>query len=297
MTVSAFVPPPVPGQSSRHNPLGMFTGRCVLYDYNDLPVAMKVYHDGSGNGKDAHGDEWITLGAVAATDTVWQDFENKWNFMLGPNSRYPPAPYIHMIKLMGHDSPFDRPNGWDLVKKRQLISDAIVVLSQMNKDEFRWFRLSINDSAVQRLQSQGVSVPIDRHKHLSLMMATMTIGPYLQNCSTPEKISLFFDRGEKFMKGINVEWLARRTPPGETRKPENFWWDAIENIISAEQAFTPPIQVADMVAWAHTRTLPAAVEREFSDLKSNLIKFVPSTNLDITEDVFRHVAELRKSVR
>ena len=104
---------------------------------------MKCYYDGS-LGDDASGDSWITLGGVAATDSAWAEFDLKWNRML--KERYPVAPYIHMIDVMGHDDPFDY--GWDRQKKRQLISDAIVVLSQMDKLEFRWFRCSINQTAM-----------------------------------------------------------------------------------------------------------------------------------------------------
>ena len=50
-----------------------------------------------------------------------------------------------------------------------------------------------------------------------------------------------------------------------------------------------------MVAWSHTRTLPTDEQREFSDLKAHLIKFVPSTNLDITEDVIRAQSQIVKN--
>ena len=161
---------------------------------------MKCYFDGSGDGRDASGDDWITLGGVAATDAAWGDFDQRWSRML--RERYPVAPYVHMIEVMGHDDPFTSVNGWDLAKKRQLILDAIIALSQMDKNEFRWFRISINEGAVRRLFREGEAVPADLHKHCSLLMVTFMIGAYIQNCPNPEKIFLFFDRGEKFMSGI-----------------------------------------------------------------------------------------------
>jgi hypothetical protein len=274
----------------------MTTGRCVLYDDADLLVAVKCYYDGS-YGDDASGDSWITLGGVAATDSTWADFDTEWNRML--SERYPVAPYIHMIELMGHNDPFDY--GWDRTMKRQLISDAIVALSQMDKDEFRWFRFSINENAIGRLLQQGEYAPADPHKMLVLLLAEFMVTPYWINSQvnggTPENIFLYYDRDEQFMSGIKKEWLARRTRPGRPKNSANVW-DRIENILDVDQAFTPPLQVSDMVAWAHNRTLPTDEEREFSDLKELLIKFVPSTNLDVTEEVMRHQGRLvKESVR
>jgi hypothetical protein len=50
---------------------------------------MKTYHDGS-IGEDDNGDEWITLAAIAATDSVWADVDIQWSRMLARG--YPIAP-------------------------------------------------------------------------------------------------------------------------------------------------------------------------------------------------------------
>jgi hypothetical protein len=257
---------------------------------------MKCYYDGSGDGVDKNGDKWITLAGVAATDSAWADFDIKWNRML--RERYPVAPYIHMIEVMDHNDPFDQKNGWDLPKKPQLISDAIVILSQMDKDEFRWFRCSINESAVDRIARDGEYFPADMHKHLSLVLAEFMVTPYWNNCllrgKAPEDIFLFYDRGERFISCIKREWLKRRSDPNRLVMDATNVWDRIKDIVDVDQAFAPPVQVADMVAWAHTRALPTDEQREFSDLKAHLIKFVPSTNLDLTEQILREHSQMVK---
>jgi hypothetical protein len=252
---------------------------------------MRCYHDGS-YGDDGSGDSWVTLGGVAATDAAWNDFDTKWNRML--KERYPVAPYIHMIELTGHESPFDVTNGWSLSKKRQLIEDAIVILSQMDKNEFRWFRCSVNQSAVDRLYRRGEYVPLDPHKHCALVLAEMMVNSYWRNCPDPESIFLCYDRNGRFVAGIRKEWLARKTPPAKGRTPQTNCWDRIENILDADQAYTPPLQVADMVSWAHTRTLPTDEERVFSGLKDLLVKFVPATRLDITEKIIAEYSQMLK---
>jgi hypothetical protein len=240
---------------------------------------MKCYYDGS-YGKDRSGDNWITIAGVAGTEKVWRDFDLKWNRMLG--ERYPRAPYIHMSELLGRDDPFDSVNGWTTDKKRQLIADAITVLSQIDKNEFRLFRYSINETAIERLLQSKEIVVADPHKHCALLLIESMVNSYWSNCPDPEKIFLIYDRGERFMPEIKREWQRRRTPPGKPCDPTNVW-NRIEDISDANQAFTLPLQVADMVAWAHTRTLPTDQERQFSDLTELLIKFVPSTRLDVDE--------------
>lgn len=271
----------------------MNTGKCVLTD-RDILIAMKLYYDGSGGGVDRAGDEWITLGGVAATDTAWADFDSKWHRMLG--ERYPKAPYVHMIEILDHEPPFDRPNGWNLQKKRELVSHAIVALSQMDKNEFRWFRCSLNATAVKRLYLDKHIVPANPHQQVALIMLYMMVKPYVDNVrhSDREKIFVFYDRGEKFYGPVKKEWLEKRTKPGLPRDPRNAW-DFLENIEEADQAFTPPLQVSDMVASSHTRTLGVPEEREFSDLKELLTKFVPSTTLDVTEDILRQHSDAIKS--
>jgi hypothetical protein len=60
-------------------------------------------------------------------------------------------------------------------------------------------------------------------------------------------IELFFDRNERFMGHIQTDWnnkkLRKRVPMLEL----------IRTIAPAEMRFTPPIQAADMVAWARNR--------------------------------------------
>jgi hypothetical protein len=270
----------------------MGTGKCVLTD-GDVLIAMKCYYDGSGHGVDQNGDEWITLGAVAATDSVWAEFDNKWNLML--RERYPVAPYIHMIELLDHESPFDRVNGWTREKKRKLIADAIVVLSQMDKGNFRWFRFSLNTTAIQRAYLEGHVVPAKPHQIVALFMVYRMITAYVRSVVNREKIFLFFDRGDDFCPPVKREWLDLRTKPGLPPNPGNGW-DLIENIEEVDQAFAPPIQVSDMVAWAHTRTLPTDEDRDFSDLKDLLLTFVPSTTLDITESVLKDQSKIMKKV-
>jgi hypothetical protein len=237
---------------------------------------MKVYYDGS-EGEDANGDKWITLAGIAATDAVWAEFDKRWSKMLA--ARYPVAPYIHMIEVMDHEDPFEPHVGWDEGNKRQLIQDAIVVLSQMNKAEFRMAWCSINESERMRMLGEGRDVPPDPYLHCTADCLFLTVGAYIHNVCEREEprepIYVFFDRGEKFLGNFKHNWLRGRTRPGRPINPENGW-DYFRDVQELDLPFHYGLQAADMVAWGNSRSL-LEKERPFWWLKEWLVKVVPSS--------------------
>lgn len=247
---------------------------------------MRIFVDGS-YGNDAQGDEWITLGGIAAMDKAWYDFEGHWHTML--RNRYPIAPYIHMIELMDGDDPFDSVNGWDEPRLGNLITEGIARLSWMNKDETRMIVCSFNKSARERIIAEGHDL---RDPIVTILNALtqVTILPYLVNCKArevaPEPIYFFFDRNEPFFGLLKRAWLAGRTRPGGQPDPHNPW-DHIKDMDERDLANTYALQAADMIAWAHTRTLPGHPPRRFSYLKDWLVKCVPSTRIEIGEKAMR----------
>ena len=250
---------------------------------------MKTYYDGS-IGEDDNGDEWITLAGIAATDSVWADFDIQWSRMLA--RRYPIAPYIHMVELLGGRDPFEPHVGWDICKKQELIQDAIILLSHMNKAEVKMVWCSINNSARVRLQHEGISVPPDPHYKCALTCLALTAGIYMRNVSVEERepLYIFYDRGEKFFTEFKHNWLSGRTHPGEKKNFDN-WWDRFENVLDLDLPNHFPLQAADMIAWGHSRAL-SDKERLFSHLKKWLIDFVPSAAVEITEETMRKQADI-----
>lgn len=258
-------------------------------DGKELLLVMKTYFDGSW-GNDDNGDNWITLAGIAGTDEVWASFDQKWKAMLA--NRYPVAPYIHMIELLGNDDPFESEAGWDFDKKQSLIQDAIVLLSQVNKEEFRMARCSINESARHRLSLEGIAVVPDPLKECAGGCLTLTAGVYSENVPETHKepLYVFYDRGERFLSKFKQGWLEKRTRPGKTKNPNN-WWDQFADVQDLELPFHAPLQVADMIAWSHTRKLSER-ERPFSYLKEWLLKVIPSSTIDIDEKFMRANAHI-----
>ena|ERR1035438_3388832 len=108
-----------------------------------------------------------------------------------------------------------------------------------------------------------------------------------------EKVWFFFDRGELFMKPFKKQWLANRTPLGEISiDPSKRVWDLIENIEELDMHVTPPIQAADMVAWATTRDLADKLG-ELHDLDRYMRGLVPDDHAVIGEEILRRLYSSR----
>ena len=241
---------------------------------------MKTYFDGSC-GNDQNGNSWITFAGIAGTDDLWAKFDLEWSRML--RSRYPIAPYIHMIELLGHEDPFEGQVGWRYENKRQLIQDAVVLLSQMNKAQFIMGWSSIPESLRLRLKQDGKPVPDDPYLQLASDCMYLMVGQYLLHAPevSQEPIYVFFDRGEKFLGTFKNNWLKYRTPPGKPRNQEN-WFDTFAEVQEVDLRYHFGLQAADMIAWANSRALMEE-ERPYWWLKDWLIKCVPSSRLEYDE--------------
>jgi hypothetical protein len=247
---------------------------------------MKAFYDGS-IGEDENGDRWITLAGVAGTDAVWANFEERWKRMLA--ERYPVAPYIHMIELLGHDDPFESHVGWDIDKKHELVRDAVVLLSQMDKAGFKMAWSSINESARLRAEIDGIRVPKSAILQSASDCVFLTVGAYMLNVpfENQEPVYIFYDRGERFLGTFKENWLKHRTKPGRPVNPDN-WWDCFAGVKEVDMAYHFGIQAADMVAWGHSRALKEE-DRSFSWLKEWLVKVVPSSAIEYSEDLLRNL--------
>jgi hypothetical protein len=265
--------------------MGMSTGLCRISG-KELFCVMKAYYDGS-IGTDENGDEWITFGAVAGTDEVWARFDEKWDKLL--KNRYPIAPYIHMIEVLDDKDPFDSLTGWDECRKKALIDDAIVLLSQMDKAGFRMAWSSINESARRRWEAQGLDVIRDPFGKCAAECAFLTVGSYIRNVpeESREPIYMFYDRGEPFLGRFKDRWLKYRTKPGKPKptNPDNGW-DVFADVKDIDLPFHFGLQAADMVAWAHSRSL-VEKERPFDYLKKWLLEVVPSSAIEHSEEIVR----------
>jgi hypothetical protein len=248
---------------------------------------MKAYYDGS-LGTDENGDEWITLAAISGTDGIWAEFDERWDRML--KNRYPIAPYIHMIEVLDHKDPFEPITGWDEDRKKALIHDAIVLLSQMDKKGFSMSWSTINESARRRWEQERKEVIADPFAKCAAECSLLAVGGYIRNVPEEkrEPVHIFYDRGEPFLGHFKNRWLKGRTKPGKPKPTDrDNGWDIFCDVQEIDLPFHFGLQAADMVAWAHSRAL-REVERPFRYLKEWLLEVVPSQAIENTEETLCH---------
>jgi hypothetical protein len=160
----------------------------------------------------------------------------------------------------------------------------------MNKAEFHMAWSSVNESARLRLQQEGVRrLPESAYLRCASDCVFLTVGTYLRNVPDEhqEPLYVFYDRGENFLGKFKHNYLANRTRPGRPKNHEN-WFDSFADVQDVDLPYHSGLQAADMVAWAHSRSL-SEKERPFSWLKEWLINVVPSSRSEYTEDVMRNL--------
>ena len=197
----------------------------------------------------------------------------------------PNAQTGQMNELIGNEDPFERVNGWTNEKTQDLINDATNLIQGLDKRAYRAFLCTIDITARDRLVQQGYSIP-DPELICSNWCVTKAFDWYMKAFAySIDPMYLFFDRGEEYMSRIETPWLKNRTPPG--RPKSQLWWDMIANIVPVDMATTPPIQLADMVAWSRSRILSER-ERPLQHLIRVLNSIMPTTVLQLDEAKMRH---------
>ena len=239
---------------------------------------MRSYFDGS-EGVDDSSSRWLTLAGFVAPDKCWARFYAQWEQML--RDRYPVAPYVHMYELLGRDDPFERKAGWTNEKITQLVVDAIEVLAGTVPRSFHSIVCSIDVSAHDRLQREGMDL-LSPHT-ICTKWCVRRVVEWIHP-SRAEMIYLFFDRNESFAGPLKDQWLKNRTPLNRVANNPN--WDIIADIQELDMQRHPPLQAADMLAWGKTRSL-RDVKRPFRNLLEAIHSYVPSKTIDIGEQMLR----------
>lgn len=243
---------------------------------------MTCYFDGSAGADDA-GSQWLTLAGYMASDSFWASFQTKWETML--RARYPIAPWLHMIELFGHEDPFERVNGWTDDKIGTLIWDALDLLQNLDKSAFRAFVYSIDVTAHKRLLEEGYKIgdPSTICAHSCIKASTDW---YLKNHKI-ELVYIFYDRGETFFESVRKSWLASQTHKKKVYSSDDPW-ALVANVHDATMTVTPPIQAADLIAWARTRELSNR-ERPYRYLAHIARQVIPHSFWKLDEERMRQL--------
>jgi hypothetical protein len=255
--------------------MGRCTGRYYLDERRPL-IAMRCYWDGS-KGNDDSGAEWLTLAGFIASDGFWGDFQGKWEMML--RARYPIAPFIHMSDMVTYNDPFERVAGWTAIKIKDLVDDAIKLLNGMNKRAYCSFVCSVDVSAHGRLLTEGLDMPPDPIALLAKLCIDGAFSWYFKEHPQGIEVAyVFFDQNEPYISEFRRQWLKRSS--SSKMVLQDPFWGLIANVTPMNMRNTPPIQAADMLAWARTRSLSSKEEYRDLDGRMNLIVTQDGTRID-----------------
>jgi len=248
---------------------------------------MRCYFDGS-QGNDDRSGQWLTLAGYMASDAVWATFQKQWEAML--RNRYPIAPYVHMCEMVANVDPFERIAGWTEERINQLVLDSLLILQDLDKHNFRSFTYSVDLTARKKLLAEGYEIHDPYDICAKSCVALAFEWHYDTRPHKAELSSIFFDRGEAFMASIRPEWLREKTPPGKVSL--GSFWDWIVDIRDLDMREHPPIQAADVLAWARTRGL-SKKERRWRFLEEIMRQIIPSSSIKFGEIEMR--AKCRKT--
>lgn len=198
-------------------------------------MPLRSYYDGSKTTALT-----MSLACVAADDPIWSKIEAKWEDIL---ERYG-IPYVHMKELMPLVGPFQ---GWTAPRRDALLTEIVEFFREFRPET----RINIFTCSIDLVEHRKWA-SIRKHPAPERLCARM-IFPMVMDwyAEFPETIldvmEVYFDRDEPFMAHIAEDW---RTKSIRKQHPA---WDLIRTIAPADMRLTPPLQVADMMAWARNR--------------------------------------------
>lgn len=233
---------------------------------------LKSYFDKSGQEDASH----LTLGAVAASDSVWVELEDDWNGFLAEHD--PPAAYMHLVEAVPLRGEFSKAKGWTDDKVFGVINSLLSLLTGVVKTKYMHITVTVDMAAYRKLEAEGYQMdsPAD------LCITTCVMGLFDWYLHQYQGLDLeayyYFDTGEPFEPILKAKW--ERELEASQKTGAYSFWSHIKHIGPAQMKCTAGLQVADMLAWATNRDLrefPGALVRQrYQDLIIPLRSLIPT---------------------
>lgn len=193
-------------------------------------MPLKIYLDGSQT------DGAVTmLGAVVAEESVWPEVERAWDDALRKHG----VPYSHMKELTGRIGPF---KGWGQAQVAAFAKELVSTLEGFKDARIRQYGCWVD------LKAHRKWARIRHHPSPERLCARILFPTFVQDFpGLIDAIDAWFDQGERFMTHLREDWQnpkIRRSVPV---------WSLVRTIAPADMRTTPPLQVADLIAWSRNR--------------------------------------------
>ena len=235
-----------------------------------MPLAS--YCDGSADGS---ANQWLSLAGMISEDSIWGGFDNGWNKIL--HNRVPAAEYCHMREATKLKDEFDWRKGWNAIRVDQMVWDLVIYLNSMDKERFIQGVCSVDLVAHKKLVSEGHALLSPEElcvKHCPMSMLQWALMHYPGPVPV-QSLSYFFDIEEPFEGIFKAKWKQET----EALIVSGYWfevWNKVKSVTSVRAKDRPPMQAADLLAWATTRELTGTGDRPWSNLLRIMKEIVPS---------------------
>jgi hypothetical protein len=249
------------------------------------PIALHSYFDGSYSGKSWREGDFVTLAGYAAEDSIWSDFDTEWNKILADDRVRPKADHLHMKYAAHLEGIFNWRNKWNLKKVESLLTDLLLYLQTLDKQRFHQFACSIDLSAYRKLLAEGWSIPdpvalCNGYCPEGALVWYLGIYP-----GVIDSAHYFFDVSEPFKGPFEALW--KREKQDLSPRPIAAYWQIIKSVTTIEMKDRPPLQAADLLAWASNRVLTAPKDSFGVGLEPLMKEIIPSSWVVFDEKRFR----------
>jgi hypothetical protein len=217
-------------------------------------VVIKAYYDGANK---SHEPGYLTLAGLAASESLWPEFEAKWGSVLDRHG----LKWWHTTDAMNthpgarRDFLKSETDTWDLSMALRAMDDLHAVIGRFWEERwqqgFQLFTCSIDLAAYREA--------LRRNKFLrsaEAICVNKCVGTLKMD--TDKTALLYFDRGEAFMKEVEQVW--RR----DLKKPKLRWPQRFKCIAPLDSRDSRPIQAADLLAWKVNLNCRLATEKGVS---------------------------------
>ncbi len=206
---------------------------------------LRGYYDGSGKSHEKD-SKFLTLTGIVASESVWKEFENKWNAVLNRHG----APSLHMADAMSLRGDFSRANGWDDQRVDNLVRDLWNVIGEFRfSTEGKGSNLTAFSCTIIMEDYRRAKAENTRLREAEAICVNCCFKLPFDIERFPE-IVMIFDCSEGFQKTITRVWEKAKG------KELAGWPRQIRNIVNRTKeretlgtSYECPMQAADMIAW------------------------------------------------
>lgn len=237
-----------------HSSLGKCISSWLRAEQEHLLIPLESYFDGSSDGTNWVGGNYMTLAGFAAPDSIWAEFDPGWIAVLAETDKHPKAAYLHMKEARALEKEFNFRNGWNHKKVSALVTQCLMYLQTFDKQRFRMFVCAVDLQAHRRLSESGLNLPDPIQICIENCPRAVLSWYFLHYPGIIETAHYFFDKNEPFEDRFRELWKKETNRIIDATSAKEVW-SLIKTVTSADMRDKPGLQAADLLAWSTNRRL------------------------------------------